>query len=364
MHALHDDFLVLTAFARKINKRIAIIDVETTGLLNESPCGIVEFGSVVVDGDGSRTIHEFLINPGFPIPPSASKVHGIYDHHVRNAPTIEKIKKLVEKIFESSLVCGFNIRTFDIPFIVRDFSRYGIELKTPAHQIDVREVYIAASGTQKGKLHEVAGFYDVEADVAHRAAGDIVTTARILEAMILRHGLDFVLGSQKRANISLADRANHKDRCVRTTSPPIFKEDACAATQTHDVPTSFVTGSRQRETKKARIMRAITAHVSQYGYIAPSHYETIAQEVDDATPVSVSFCVGEMYENNWLHRKHIEDPKVQAIIRKHIDEAISEAGGTERLKPIKEALDRRTGENIDYNQIRIALKDFLQGERQ
>ena len=28
MHALHDDFLVLTAFARKINKRIAIIDVE------------------------------------------------------------------------------------------------------------------------------------------------------------------------------------------------------------------------------------------------------------------------------------------------------------------------------------------------
>lgn len=59
------------------------LDTETTGLSSSSR--VVQIA--IVDDDG-RPLIDTLINPGVPIPPDASAIHGITDEMVRDAPTL------------------------------------------------------------------------------------------------------------------------------------------------------------------------------------------------------------------------------------------------------------------------------------
>ena len=63
-----------------------VFDVETTGM---SPVRdrIVEIGAVRVDRDGVWTRFETLVNPGMPIPYQVTRVHGIDDRMVADAPS-------------------------------------------------------------------------------------------------------------------------------------------------------------------------------------------------------------------------------------------------------------------------------------
>lgn len=344
---IQSEFPMLTLLAKHTNKNLVILDTETTGLPNQAICGIVEFGALAIYVNGTQDEREFFINPGIPIPYAASKVHGIHDHHVKSAPALDKMKGLIENTFGRSIISGFNTRTFDIPVICKDFRRYGIDMCEPSHQLDVRDVHLAAAKTQKGKLHEVAEKYGVTPDTAHRAMGDVRTTARILEAMIFEHGLDFVLSVQQRKTVNTGSSLGVTPKPKSGMSSPA-----------QVIPVSVTPEVKPpKETQKSRITRAIMTHIAKHEFIELNHYAHIAEE-SGSTLTSVSFRISEMYVNNELHRSHIESISVQEIIQDHLESAINEAGGLERLKPIKEALDRMTAMDIDYIQLRIALDDF------
>jgi hypothetical protein len=59
-----------------------VLDTETTGLDDEAR--IVD---IAVLGVGGEVLVDTLINPGEPIPPDATDIHGITDAHVADAPT-------------------------------------------------------------------------------------------------------------------------------------------------------------------------------------------------------------------------------------------------------------------------------------
>lgn len=76
-----------------------IFDTETTGLsipesapLNDRP-HIVEFAAIQIDLETLSIVAEFdtLINPGIPIPAESTKIHGITDDDVKEAPTFEMV---------------------------------------------------------------------------------------------------------------------------------------------------------------------------------------------------------------------------------------------------------------------------------
>ena len=67
--------------------RVVAFDTETTGLQAYSGDRIIEFGAVEFFLDENANIirtqeHQYLINPGIPIPREASKVSGLYDSDV------------------------------------------------------------------------------------------------------------------------------------------------------------------------------------------------------------------------------------------------------------------------------------------
>jgi len=111
--------------------RIAVIDVETTGLSPWHNDRIVEIAVVVVSPDGQiYTEYETLVNPNRDLGPS--RIHGIYAADILRAPSFADVAGDVLQILgNASVIAGHNIR-FDRNFLVKEYERIGIAIpETP-----------------------------------------------------------------------------------------------------------------------------------------------------------------------------------------------------------------------------------------
>ena len=82
-----------------LKKPIAFFDLETTGV-DISKDRIVEIAIVKVNPNQSTETKTMRINPTIPIPKDASKIHGIYDEDLKDAPTFKQIAKDIIKFIE------------------------------------------------------------------------------------------------------------------------------------------------------------------------------------------------------------------------------------------------------------------------
>ena len=85
---------------RWVDCRIVAFDTETTGLRPFDGDRIIEFGAVEIFVDAQLQVsrvrpHQFLINPEMSIPREASRVSGITDEDVANAPKFSVLAKIL-----------------------------------------------------------------------------------------------------------------------------------------------------------------------------------------------------------------------------------------------------------------------------
>lgn len=92
----------------------AVVDTETTGIDPEVD-KIIEIAVVRRRGTQIERFHS-LVNPGFPIPPTASAVNHIVDKDVANAPTIEQLMPRLYEIIEGAVPVAHNA-AFDCRFV-------------------------------------------------------------------------------------------------------------------------------------------------------------------------------------------------------------------------------------------------------
>lgn len=102
-----------------LDRPLAFIDLETTGK-DVSNDRIVQIAVLKVFPDGSEEMRSKKINPTIPISPEASKVHGIVDADVINAPIFSQIATSVATYLEDSDLAGYNSNKFDIPLLMAD----------------------------------------------------------------------------------------------------------------------------------------------------------------------------------------------------------------------------------------------------
>jgi DNA polymerase-3 subunit epsilon len=98
-------------------------DLETTGT-NPAKARIVELGLEIMIPGRPVTEYRTLVNPGVPIPPAATAVHGITDDMVQGAPTFESLAANLLRGFTGADFAGYNVR-FDIRMIQAEFKRAG-----------------------------------------------------------------------------------------------------------------------------------------------------------------------------------------------------------------------------------------------
>jgi DNA polymerase-3 subunit epsilon len=166
----------------KQSKGIAFFDLETTGV-DVAKDRIVQIAVVRKDNDGTIEEKKVLVNPEIPIPKESTEVHGITDEMVKNAPRFKQIAKSLYDYIEGYDLSGYNILHFDLPLLVEELLRAGVEFSFDnVRYIDVMVIY--------KKLHprDLSSCYNHYTgkilDGAHDALNDTRATADILDAML------------------------------------------------------------------------------------------------------------------------------------------------------------------------------------
>ena len=111
----------------KLERPIVFIDVETTGL-NTSYDRIIELTVLKIFAEGTEEQKSVRFNPEIPIPPAATKVHGITDEDVAHESPFRRYAKSLIAYLDGCDLAGFGIIRFDIPILVAEFKRTGLEL--------------------------------------------------------------------------------------------------------------------------------------------------------------------------------------------------------------------------------------------
>lgn len=169
----------------QLRNPLAFFDLETTGI-NVVKDRIVEISILKVMPNGEKLIKTKLVNPTVPIPAEVTKIHGISDDDVKDAPTFKELAKEIAKFLEGADLAGYNMLRFDVPLLVEEFLRVGINFDVSQRKlIDVQRLFYLM---EPRTLTAAYKFYcDKDLDGAHSAEADTIATFEVLDAQIERY---------------------------------------------------------------------------------------------------------------------------------------------------------------------------------
>jgi DNA polymerase-3 subunit epsilon len=156
------------------------IDLETTHLLLWR-ARIVQIGLIWKGKEKS-----ILINPTILIPEDSTRIHGVTNDMVKDAPKFSDIApKLLEYIQESDSIITYNGKNFDIPILYIEFLRCGLVMPDKLI-LDIYEQVKLFEPNQKLSSVYLRYFNEALSD-AHNALADVKATKRIREYLLKKN---------------------------------------------------------------------------------------------------------------------------------------------------------------------------------
>jgi len=169
----------------ELRRPLAFFDLETTGT-DPARDKIVEIAVVVVHPDGGRQSSTRRLNPGRPIPPDATAIHGISDADVADAPAFRDVARPLLDLLGDADLAGFNVRRFDAPLLDREFKECGLDLALSSRRVvDVMQIFHKKE--PRDLTAAVRFFLDRDHAGAHGAAADTEATLAVFEAQLARY---------------------------------------------------------------------------------------------------------------------------------------------------------------------------------
>ncbi len=170
----------------KLDRPLAVFDIESTGI-NRRADRIIDLAIVMLHPGGERTEHTYRVNPGMPIPPGSTEVHGITDEDVKDAPPFEKVAPGIRDLLSNCDLGGFNVLHFDIPLLCEEFRRAGIDFDMEGRRVlDAQRIYHKKEPRDlTAALHFYCGEMHLD---AHGALSDVLATIRVVEGQFRKYG--------------------------------------------------------------------------------------------------------------------------------------------------------------------------------
>ncbi|MBP3472216.1 MAG: 3'-5' exonuclease [Paraprevotella sp.] len=196
---------------------LVFFDLETTGV-NISTDRIVELCYIKVYPNGNEESKTMRINPEMHIPETSSQVHGIYDKDVADCPTFKQIATELAHTIEGCDFAGFNSNRFDVPLLVEEFLRAGVNINLSRRKfIDVQNIY---HKLERRTLSAAYKFYcGADLEDAHSALADTRATYEVLMAQLdrypddLQNDVQFLADySRMNNNVDFAGRIVYNDK--------------------------------------------------------------------------------------------------------------------------------------------------------
>ncbi len=203
-----------------LKRPIIFFDLETTGT-DHAKDRIVELAFVKLLPNGDRETMTKRINPGIPIPPEVTLIHGITDEDVKNCPPFKQIAHTLYDWMRGCDLGGYNSSKFDLPLLAEEFLRVGINVDfTERHMIDVQQIFFKMEART---LAAAYNFYcSKQLENAHSAEADINATIEVLDAQLERYadiGHDVVTLHQFTHTDEYVDYAR---RIIMKDGQPVF----------------------------------------------------------------------------------------------------------------------------------------------
>ena len=194
----------------QLKRPIVFLDLETTGT-NIGTDRIIEIALLKVHPGGKRESKVHRINPTIPIPAETTKIHGIADEDIKDAPTFKQLSQDFVAFLGGADLAGYNSNKFDIPILIEEFTRAGIDFPIADRKlVDVQNIF---HKMEQRTLSAAFKFYcDKDLINAHSAEADTMATYEILLAQLnrydsLKNDVDFLSQfSSVNKNADLAGR--------------------------------------------------------------------------------------------------------------------------------------------------------------
>lgn len=155
-----------------------ILDLETTG---GTPLRdrIIEIALIRFEEGMESDRWETLVNPGMPIPPFITRLTGISNGMVQDAPSFEEVAHKLYSFLEGAVLAAHNVR-FDYGFLKNEYRRIGALLQ---HRVLCtvrlsRKLYPQHKGHG---LDAIVQRHGLHTDLRHRAMGDVEMVVAYLD---------------------------------------------------------------------------------------------------------------------------------------------------------------------------------------
>ena len=199
-----------------LNRPIVFFDIEATGL-NIATDRIVELCYIKLLPDGSQEERTLRFNPGIHISAEATAVNGITDADVAHEPHFRDLAHELEGVFAGCDLAGFNSNSFDIPMLVEEFIRAGINFDiTGCKFVDVQNIF---HKMEQRNLTAAYRFYcGKELENSHSANADTRATYEVLKSQLdrypsLQNDVDYLAAfSTQNKNVDLAGRFVYNEK--------------------------------------------------------------------------------------------------------------------------------------------------------
>ncbi|MBO8170746.1 MAG: ATP-dependent DNA helicase DinG [Bacillaceae bacterium] len=169
----------------KTNHRFAVLDFETTGDKAQNGDQIIQVGIVTVDDGVITDSYASLVKPEREIPDFITRLTGITDEMVADAPTIEEVLPEIWKRLDGRILVAHNVH-FDLAFLQQALSDQGY-LAYQGPVLDTVELARILLPSADGyRLTDLASTLEIEHKRPHQAESDAWTTAVILLQLLDR----------------------------------------------------------------------------------------------------------------------------------------------------------------------------------
>lgn len=177
--------------------RFAIVDIETTGGFPEQH-GMTEIAIVLHNGTEVEGKYETLINPHQEIPPYIANMTGISDAMVAKAPSFETVAQEIYNLLSGRIFVAHNVN-FDYSFVKYHLQKAGYQLHVPK-LCTIRLSRKVFPGFRKYGLGHLCRELDIPITNRHRAGGDALATAQILDMVLQNNGERLIKEMLKKDN--------------------------------------------------------------------------------------------------------------------------------------------------------------------
>lgn len=162
-----------------LNRPLVVIDAESTG---PSPRQdrLVELSLVIFrPGEDAPGVRTRRFNPGVPIPPEATAVHGITDDDVALEEPFSRRASSLLLALDGCDLAGFGLRRFDLPLLQAEFGRCGMNLDHRGRLLlDALAIFHRMEPRDLAAAHRL--YVGAELEGAHSAEGDAKAAAAVL----------------------------------------------------------------------------------------------------------------------------------------------------------------------------------------